>query len=223
MTNLANHQIAFLTANEGVEQIELTAPWRAVEEAGGKPILIAPKRGTVRAFNHLDHGDDFHATVASAEASADAFAGLVLPGGVANPDQLRLDAPAISLVKDFVSQGKPIAVICHGPWTLIEANAVDGRRITSWPSLRVDLMNAGATWVDEPVVVCESGPNVLVSSRKPDDIPAFVQTFVDAFASALVRKSTDAAAGTVTLNGELDVSPNSEGNAEIQPFPGMNA
>jgi protease I len=219
MTNLANHQIAFLTANEGVEQIELTAPWAAVKEAGGRPVLIAPVRGSVQAFNHLDRGDAFEATVASEHASADDYDALVLPGGVANPDQLRLDAAAVALVKSFMEQGKPVAVICHGPWTLIEANAVAGRRMTSWPSLRVDLANAGATWVDEPVVVCACGPSVIVSSRKPDDMTAFTEAFLETFATVVARSNANGEESR-SPHDPIEVSPNSETNAEIQPVPG---
>ncbi len=183
MSTLRNLTIAFLTANEGVEQVELTAPWHAVEAAGGKPVLVSPKACEVQAYHHLDKGDTFQATVSTAHASAEDYAALVLPGGVSNPDQLRIDPHAVALVKAFVDAGKPIAVICHGPWTLIEADVVRGRRLTSWPSLQTDLRNAGATWVDEPVVVCESGPTVLVSSRQPDDLPAFNEALVATFAA----------------------------------------
>jgi protease I len=181
MATLRNLTIAFLTANEGVEQVELTAPWQAVEAAGGHPVLVSPKTGEVQAYNHLDKGDTFQATVSTATAAVADYAGLVLPGGVSNPDQLRVDSDAVSFVKGFVDSGKPIAVICHGSWTLVEADVVRGRRLTSWPSLQTDLRNAGATWVDEPVVICETGPNVIVSSRKPDDLPAFNTAMVKAF------------------------------------------
>ena len=185
MTNeLTGRRIAFLTANEGVEQVELTRPWSALEGAGATPILISPATGEVRAFNHLDRADTFDATVASADARVDDFDGLVLPGGVANPDQLRTDEASVRLIAAFVEAGKPIAVICHGPWTLIEANVVRGRTITSWPSLHTDLRHAGAIWVDEEVVVCTAGPNTIVSSRKPDDLDAFVREMISAFASA---------------------------------------
>ena len=184
MTTLSGTKIAFLTANEGVEQIELTDPWRAVEEAGGKPVLISPETGDVQGFNHLDAADTFQATVATADADADDYVGLVLPGGVANPDQLRTDSAAVAFVQSFVEAGKPIAVICHGPWTLVEADVVRGRKLTSWPSVQTDLRNAGATWVDEQVVVCDNGPNVIVSSRKPDDLPAFTKTMVDVFSTS---------------------------------------
>lgn len=174
-------RIAFLTANEGVEQIELTEPWAAVEAAGGQPVLVAPKAGTVQGFNHLDKGDIFEATTAASDADVADFDGLVLPGGVANPDQLRTDADAVRFASAFFAAGKPVAVICHGPWTLVEADAVRGRTLTSWPSLRTDIQNAGGTWRDDEVVVCREGPNTLVSSRKPDDLPSFVDRMKEAF------------------------------------------
>lgn len=180
--DMAGRRVAFMTANEGVEQVELTQPWDAVERAGGQPILIAPDAGKVQAFNHLDPADTFEATVTTAAADVADYAGLVLPGGVANPDQLRTDAAAVALVEAFAEAGKPIAVICHGPWTLVEADMVRDRRLTSWPSLRTDITNAGGDWHDEEVVVCDNGPNTMVSSRKPDDLPAFVDEMLAAFA-----------------------------------------
>lgn len=181
---LAGRRVAFLMANEGVEQIELTEPWRAIKAAGGTPMLVAPKAGSVQAFNHLDRADSFPVDTTVAEARAGEFAALMLPGGVANPDRLRMDRLAVDFVKTFFTAGKPVAVICHGPWTIVEADAVRGRTLTSWPSLRTDIHNAGGTWVDEEVSVCSSGPNVLVSSRKPDDLPAFCRAMVGAFAMA---------------------------------------
>ena len=180
---LSGRRIAFLTANEGIEQVELTSPWAAVEGAGGTAVHIAPETGDVQAFNHLDKGDVFEATVASQDARPDDYDGLVLPGGVANPDQLRTDEASVTLIKAFVDAGKPVAVICHGSWTLIEADVVRDRTITSWPSLRTDLGNAGANWVDQEVVVCTDGPNTIVSSRNPDDLDAFDRELVKAFAS----------------------------------------
>jgi protease I len=173
-------RIAFLTANEGVEQVELTEPWNAVQAAGGQPVLVAPEVGKVQCFHHLDRGDTFDATVAVGSANVADFDGLVLPGGVANPDQLRMDPDAVRFVSAFVEAGKPIAVICHGPWTLVEAAVVDGRTLTSWPSLRTDIENAGGEWRDDEVV-CEHGPNTIVSSRKPDDLPAFIDRMLVAF------------------------------------------
>lgn len=180
---LAGRRIAFLTANEGIEQVELTSPWAAVEGAGGTGVHIAPETGDVQAFNHLDKGDVFRATVASQDARVDDYDGLVLPGGVANPDQLRTDDASVAFIEAFVAAGKPVAVICHGSWTLIEADVVRGRTITSWPSLRTDLTNAGANWVDQEVAVCTDGPNTIVSSRNPDDLDAFDRELVKAFAS----------------------------------------
>jgi protease I len=175
-------KIAFLVAPEGVEQVELTEPWSAVVKAGGQPVLVVGGEAkTVQAFNHLDKGDTFDADLPVAQAGVEDYAGLVLPGGVANPDALRTVPEAVAFVKAFAEAGKPIAVICHGPWTLVEAEVVRERRITSWPSLRTDLRNAGADWVDEEVVVDRGGPGVLISSRKPDDLPAFTQAITENF------------------------------------------
>src|SRR3954468_21185674 len=157
---LQGKTIAFLAA-EGVEQVELTEPWKAVEQAGGKPELISVEDGEVQAFNHLDKADTFTVDKTVADADASSYDGLVLPGGVANPDFLRMDDDAVSFVRGFFAQAKPVAVICHGPWTLVEADVVKVRTLTSWPSLQTDLRNAGANWVDEEVVVDEG----LVSSR----------------------------------------------------------
>jgi protease I len=147
-------------------------------------VLVSLESGEVQAFNHLDKADTFDVDVVVADAKVDEYDGLVLPGGVPNPDQLRTDDDAVGFAKAFFDAGKPVAVICHGPWTLVEADVVRGRKLTSWPSLQTDLRNAGATWVDEEVVVCTDGPNTLISSRKPDDLKAFCQTIVDEFAAA---------------------------------------
>jgi protease I len=179
---LQGKRIAFLVANEGVEQVELTEPWKAVEAAGGDPVLVAPNAGQTQAFNHLDKGDLFEVDVTVADALGEEFDALVLPGGVANPDQLRTQPDAVHFTRTFFDAGKPVAVICHGPWTLIDAGAVRGRTLTSWPSLRTDLTNAGAEWLDEEVHVDRNGPSVLVSSRKPDDLPAFTKHLVEVFA-----------------------------------------
>ncbi len=178
---LKNKTIAFLMANEGVEQIELTRPWEAVQQAGGRPVVVAPKSGQVQAFNHLDKGDIFTVDTTTDRLKVDDFDAIVLPGGVANPDQLRMDQPAIRFIKDFFQAGKPAAVICHGPWTLVEADVVRGRTLTSWPSLQTDIRNAGGTWVDEQVAVCTQGPNTLVTSRNPDDLDAFCTKLVEVF------------------------------------------
>jgi protease I len=174
---LEGKKIAFLAA-DGVEQVELTEPWRAVEEAGGEPELLSIASGEIQAFNHLDHGDTFSVDREVAQADATDYDGLVLPGGVANPDFLRGDEKAVGFVRGFFDEGKPVGVICHGPWTIVEAGVVKGRTITSWPTLRTDIQNAGGNWVDEDVVV-DAG---LVSSRKPDDLPAFCAKIVEEFA-----------------------------------------
>ena len=183
---LNGREVAFLVANEGIEQVELTEPWKAVEEAGGRPVLVAPEAGEAQGFNHLDKADTFAVDVTVADADPGRFVGLVLPGGVANPDQLRTKPDAVRFAKAFFETGKPVAAICHGPWTLIEADVVRGRTLTSWPSLQTDIRNAGATWVDEPVLADSAGPNVLITSRKPDDLPAFCDEAVKTFASAAV-------------------------------------
>lgn len=173
-------KVAFVVAMEGIEQVELTEPWKAVVDAGATPVLVAPESGEVQAFDHLDKADTFTVDVTTADADPDDYVAVVLPGGVANPDQLRTDEPATTFVKAVADAGKPVAVICHGPWTLIDADVVGGRRITSWPSLETDLANAGATWVDEEVVVDTDGPGPLISSRNPDDLPAFTKALVAA-------------------------------------------
>jgi protease I len=179
---LSGKTIAFLVATEGIEQVELTEPWKAVEQAGGTPRLVSLEGGEVQAFNHLDKADTFPVDETVDAADVAAYDGLVLPGGVANPDQLRTNAKAVRFAKGFADSGKPIAVICHGPWTLVEAGVVGGRTLTSWPSLQTDIRNAGGTWVDEEVHVDDNGPGVIISSRKPDDLKAFCQELVDRFA-----------------------------------------
>jgi protease I len=174
-------KVAFLVANEGIEQQELVEPWKAVEEAGGTPELIAPKPGKAQAMNHLDKADTFDVDRTTGEATPEDYGAFVLPGGVANPDQLRMDRAAVAFIRSMVEAGKPGAVICHGPWTLVEADCVHGRTLTSWPSLQTDIRNAGGTWVDAEVQVCDGGPNVLVSSRKPDDLPAFCREMTKVF------------------------------------------
>jgi protease I len=177
MSDLSGKTIAFLVAPEGIEQVELTEPWSAVEEAGATPKLLSTQAGEVQAFNHLDAADTFGVDQVVGDASVDEYDALVLPGGVANPDALRMDEDAVSFVRDFVGSGKPVAAICHAPWTLAEADVVRDRRLTSWPSLQTDLTNAGATWVDEELVVDGN----LITSRKPDDLPAFCEALVSAF------------------------------------------
>ena len=177
MSDLSGKTIAFLVAPEGIEQVELTEPWAAVEEAGATPKLLSTQDGEVQAFNHLDAADTFGVDQVVGDASVDEYDALVLPGGVANPDALRMDEDAVSFVRDFVGSGKPVAAICHAPWTLAEADVVRDRRLTSWPSLKTDLRNAGATWVDEELGVDGN----LITSRKPDDLPAFCDALVSAF------------------------------------------
>ncbi len=177
-------RIAFLTAPEGVEQVELTEPWKAAKDAGHDPVLVSTQFGEIQGFNHLDKADTFPVDEVVGDTSADSFGGLVLPGGVANPDFLRTDEKAVAFVKDFFTQGRPVAAICHAPWTLVEADVVRGRTMTSWPSLQTDLRNAGATWVDEQVKVCDGGSNTLITSRKPDDLAAFCETYLAEFAKA---------------------------------------
>ena len=172
---LQGKTVAFAVAPEGVEQVELTEPWSAVKKTGGTPKLISTKPGTVQAFNHLDKADTYEVDATFDDASEVDFDALVLPGGVANPDFLRTQKGAVAFIKAFFTAGKPVGAICHAPWTLIEADVVRGRTVTSWPSLQTDLRNAGATWVDEQVVVDQG----LVTSRKPDDLPAFCDKVVE--------------------------------------------
>jgi protease I len=175
---LNGKRVAFLAASEGTEQVELVDPWKAVEEAGGKPELISLESGEIQAFNHLDRADTFTVDKTVAEADAGDYDGLVLPGGVANPDFLRQDEGAVEFVRAFFEQGKPVAAICHAGWMLVEADVVRGRRLTSFPSLRTDIRNAGGEWVDGEVVVDQG----LVTSRNPDDLPAFCAKLVEEIA-----------------------------------------
>jgi protease I len=183
MTNeLTGKTVAFLTANEGVEQVELTDPWQAVQDAGGTPRLLAPEAGQVQGFNHLDPADSFDVDSTIEDADPAGYDALVLPGGVASADFLRAVPEAVQFTKAMFAAGKPAAVICHGPWTLVEGDLVRGRTLTSWPSLATDIRNAGGTWTDAEVQVDTNGPNVLVSSRKPDDLPAFCAQLTEEFA-----------------------------------------
>jgi protease I len=178
MAELDGKRIAFFAAPEGVEQVELTTPWNRLDEAGATLELISLEPGQVQMFNHLDRGDTFTIDRTIDEVDAAEFDGLVLPGGVANPDLARQDPRAVAFVRAFFEAGKPVAAICHAPWLLVEADVVRDRTVTSWPSLRTDLQNAGATWVDQEVVV-DAG---LVTSRKPDDLDAFCSKAIEEFA-----------------------------------------
>ncbi len=188
---LQGKTIAFL-ATDGVEQIEYTEPRQAVEQAGGTAELVSVKPGQIQGFNHLDKGDTFPVDRVASGVSADDYDGLVLPGGVANPDFLRTDKDAVNFVRSFFEAGKPVAAICHGPWTLVEADVVKGRTLTSWPSLRTDIENAGGAWVDEEVHVDRG----LVTSRKPDDLPAFNAKLVEEFAEGVHAEQAQALAST---------------------------
>ena len=174
---LQGKRVAFL-ATDMVEQVELTEPWKAVEQAGAAPELISLEEGEIQGFNHYDKADTFKVDHTVEVAHADDYDALVIPGGVGNPDTMRGDENAVQFVRDFFEQNKPVGVICHGPWMLVEAGVVRGRKVTSWPSLQTDIRNAGGEWVDEQVVV----DNGLVTSRKPDDLPAFTAKIVEEFA-----------------------------------------
>ena len=181
--DLSSKKIAILVDN-GFEQEELTRPREALDQAGAKTFIVSPQNGKVKGWQHTKWGDELNVDVPLDGASADEFDALLLPGGVMNPDHLRGNEKAVAFVKRFVDSGKPIAAICHGPWTLIEAGAVKGRTITSWPTLKTDLRNAGANWVDQEVVV----DNGIVTSRKPDDIPAFNQKMIEEFAEGVHQR-----------------------------------
>lgn len=176
--------VAILCAPEGTEQIELSSPRQALEHAGATTHLVSTTDDEIQAFEHLDRGTPFPVDAKVTDVSVDDYDALMLPGGVANPDFLRMDDDAVAFAKGFFDQGKPVAAICHAPWILIEADVVRDRQLTSWPSLQTDLRNAGATWHDKEVVVCDGGPNVLVTSRNPDDLDAFNDAMVEQFASA---------------------------------------
>ncbi len=188
MENLQGMNVAILVT-DGFEQSEMTEPRKALQAAGAKPSLVSPAKGEVQGWKHHDKGDKFKVDEPLYSADPSRFSALVLPGGVANPDALRIDEKAIAFIKHFVDEGKPIAAICHGPWTLIEADGVRGHTMTSWPSLKTDLENAGGTWVDREVVV----DKLLVTSRKPDDLPAFNREMVSLFAKTKTTTAKAAA------------------------------
>jgi protease I len=187
MTDIASRRIAVL-ATDGFEQVELTEPVKALKQAHATVSVVAPHDGQIQGMNHHDKGDKLPVDATLASVSPDQFDALVLPGGVANPDELRVNPQAVAFVRHFVQSGKPIAAICHGPWTLIEADGVRGRKMTSWPSLRTDLRNAGANWEDRTVV----RDGTLVTSRKPDDLPAFCEAMLALFGESKARASARA-------------------------------
>jgi protease I len=187
-TELNSKRIAFL-ATDGVEQVELTEPWKAVEKAGGQPELVSLEAGKIQGFKHFDKGDMFPVDKTVDEASPSDYDGLVLPGGVINPDVLRMHDNAMDFVKGFFEQGKPVGAICHGPWSLVETGLVKGRKVTSWPSLKTDIRNAGGTWVDEELVIDRG----LFTSRKPDDLPAFCKKLVEEVAEGKDAEQREAA------------------------------
>ena len=175
-SHLKGKKIAILVA-DGFEQVELTEPRKALQDAGADTKVVSPADGRVKGWNHKDWGDEISVDIALKSASADDFDALLLPGGVMNPDHLRMDRDAIRFVRAFFDTGKPVAAICHGPWSLVEADVVHGRTLTSWPSLKTDIRNAGGNWVDKEVV----NNRGLVTSRKPDDIPAFNREMISLF------------------------------------------
>ena len=187
---LGGKKVAILVA-DGFEQVELTEPRQALEDAGAQTKIVSPATEHVQGWHHFDKGDNFRVDVPLISAKAEDFDALLLPGGVANPDQLRANTMAVDFVKAFFDAGKPVAAICHGPWTLIEAGAARGRKMTSWPSIKTDLINAGAEWVDQEVV-SEQG---LVTSRKPKDIPAFNVKMIELFGSDRAKRSPQSPGG----------------------------
>jgi deglycase len=190
---LKGKRVAFL-ATHGVEQVELTEPWKAVEQEGGRPEMVSLEGGQIQGFNHLDKADTFDVDRTVDEAGVQDYDGLVVPGGVANPDFMRINEDAVRFVRAFFEAGKPAAVICHGPWMLVEADVVRGRTVTSWPSLKTDIRNAGGEWVDEEVVV-EAG---LVTSRKPDDLPAFCEKLVEEICEGRHEEQAQQTAGAAS-------------------------
>jgi protease I len=180
--NLSGKKIAIL-ATDGFEQSELTEPRKALDQAGATTVVIAPKDGEIKGWNHTDWGKSVRVDKTLDQAKPEEFDALVLPGGVMNPDHLRMDTKAVDFVREFVGTGKPVAAICHGPWMLAEAGVVKGKTLTSWPSIRTDLMNAGARWVDQEVV----SDGQFITSRKPDDIPAFSRRVIEAVSGDVAR------------------------------------
>ena len=182
--DLTGKKIAFLLDNSGVEQVELTTPRNGLSDAGASITVIAPEKGEIQAFNNdVEKGDTFQADLAVADAAVADYDALVLPGGTTNADGLRQNGDAVALVRAVAEAGKPVAAICHGPWALVEAGVLDGKTLTSFPSLQTDIRNAGGTWVDEESFTCPANDWTLVTSRNPDDLDAFIEAAADAFAS----------------------------------------
>jgi protease I len=221
---LQDRKIAVL-ATDGVEQVELTTPWEALIKAGAKPQLVSLDGGEIQAMNHLDKGDMFAVDAVVSEVDARDFAGLVIPGGVANPDKLRMDEGAVSFVREFFELNKPVAAICHAPWIMVEADVLRGRTITSYPSLETDVRNAGGEWVDKTVQVDQR----LVTSRKPDDLPAFCDKMVEVFGAAANESVVDEASeesfpasdapawGGASISGGAGDSRNRDSETDARP------
>ena len=213
MTSSLEQRSVLFIATDGVEQVELTEPWKALERAGAKLTLAAPQAGTIQGVNHDEKGDTFPVDRTLADVKASDFDALVIPGGVANPDRLRMDQRAVSLVKEFLEADKPVAAICHGPWLLVEADAVRGRTLTSWPSLQTDIRNAGGTWVDKQVQVDQK----LITSRKPDDLPAFCARIVSDFTTSIREDKIDATIEQTFPASDPPPGPVSVGHARAEP------
>ena len=186
MASILNGKKIAILATDGFEQSELLEPRKALDEAGATTVVIAPKAGKIKGWNHTDWGESVKVDKTLADANPQEYDALVLPGGVMNPDHLRMDPSAVNFVRQFVSTGKTVAAICHGPWTLIEAGAVKGKTMTSWPSIKSDLKNAGANWVDQEVVT----DGQLITSRKPDDIPAFNKAIIESIVHGVEQHAT---------------------------------
>jgi deglycase len=202
-TGKLNGKRVAILATDGVEQSELTQPRKALDDAGAQTTLISPKTGTIKAWQHDHWGDELRVDLPLEQADASTFDALLLPGGVMNPDRLRTNRHAVEFVQRFVTSGKPVAAICHGPWMLVEANGVRGRTVTSWPSLQTDIRNAGGEWVDREVVTDEG----IVTSRKPDDIPAFNKKMVEEFAEGVHNRQRVASLGGSLKRDDAATNP----------------
>lgn len=199
MAGKLNGKRVAILATDGVEQSELTEPRKALDDAGARTTLISPKAGSIKAWQHGNWGEEFRVDVSIEQADVNNFDALLLPGGVMNPDRLRTNRHAVEFVQRFVTSGKPVAAICHGPWLLVEANALRGRTVTSWPSLQTDIRNAGGDWVDREVVTDEG----IVTSRKPDDIPAFNKKMIEEFAEGTHDRTRTRSLGENAHLGEI--------------------